>query len=62
MAMQERKRDSRQGKANGEANMKMVGPRVGDKNPSSRAEEDGKKVPRTKLFPREQGRPAPTSQ
>ena len=45
--------DSKQGKDNGEGNGKMVGPRVGDKNPSSRAEEGGKKVPRAKLFPRE---------
>ena len=36
-----------------EGNGKMVGPRVGEKNPSSRAAEGGKKVPRAKLFPRE---------
>ena len=45
--------DSRQRKANEKGNGKMVGPRDGDKNPSSRAPEGGKKVPRTKLFPRE---------
>ena len=32
---------------------KMVGSRDGDENPTSRAEEEGKKVPRTRLFPRE---------
>ena len=35
-----------------QSNRKMVGPRDGGKNPSSRAE-GRKKVPRTKLFPRE---------
>ena len=34
-------------------NGKMVGPRVGSKNPSSRASEEGRKVPRSRLFPRE---------
>ena len=34
-------------------NVKMVGPRVGSKNPSSRASEEGRKVPRSRLFPRE---------
>ena len=34
------------------SNGKMVGPRDGGENPSSRAE-GRKKVPRTKLFPRE---------
>ena len=45
--------DTRQGKAPEKGNGKMVGPRDGEKNPSSRASEVGKKVPRTKLFPRE---------
>ena len=44
--------DSRQGKASEEGNGKMVGPRVGEKNPSSRATEVRERVPRTKLFPR----------
>ena len=36
-----------------QSNGKMVGPRVGSKNPSSRASEGSKKVPRSRLFPRE---------
>ena len=45
--------DSRQGKAQEKGNGKMVGPRVGGKNPSSRATEEVERVPRVKLFPRE---------
>ena len=36
-----------------QSNRKMVGPRDGGKNPSSRASEGSKKVPRSRLFPRE---------
>ena len=45
--------DSREGKGNEKGNGKMVGPRVGGKNPSSRATEEVERVPRVKLFPRE---------
>ena len=45
--------DSRQGKDPDKVNGKMVGPRDGDKNPTSRASEVRKRVPRSKLFPRE---------
>ena len=45
--------DSKEGKGTEEGNGKMVGPRVGGKNPSSRATEEVERVPRAKLFPRE---------
>ena len=45
--------DSWQRRDSNQSYGKMVGPRDGGKNPSSRASEGRKKVPRTKLFPRE---------
>ena len=42
---------SRQRKVNEEGNGKMVGPRVGDKNPSSRAEKGGTQWSQVRFHP-----------
>ena len=45
--------DSGKGTEREERFGKMVGSRDGDENPTSRAGENSKKVPKTRLFPRE---------
>ena len=45
--------DSWQRKDSNQSYGKMVGSRDGDKNPTSRASEGSKKVPQSRLFPRE---------